>query len=298
MIKIIVFLLIFIFSAPGFSLNFTMPTAGNRVVGKPATAMVQDGEDFSDIAERFDIGYYEEFEANPGVDPDKPPVNTVLVIPTKYVLPTELKPNSIIINLVEMRLYYLPKDHKTVYIFPVGIGKEDWDTPLGEMRVIKKIKAPKWVVPDSIFKFRQSIGDPIKKVMPPGPDNPLGSYELRLSGGNYLIHGTNLPAGVGRRSSAGCIRLYEQDISQLYNMVELGTKVVIINKPYKAGWDNKDLYLEAHMPLFEQRIEMGDDVKPAINVVQAAIKGHKITIDWKNVTNVAKEHLTVARKIN
>jgi len=166
------------------------------------------------------------------------------------------------------------------------------------MRVIKKIKAPKWVVPDSIFKFRQSIGDPIKKVMPPGPDNPLGSYELRLSGGNYLIHGTNLPAGVGRRSSAGCIRLYEQDISQLYNMVELGTKVVIINKPYKAGWDNKDLYLEAHMPLFEQRIEMGDDVKPAINVVQAAIKGHKITIDWKNVTNVAKEHLTVARKIN
>lgn len=293
----LIFILFFPFCC--FALSFDLPKNGDKLVGAPQTTLVQADESFSDIAERFDVGYYEVFEANPGVDPDNPPANTVLVIPTQYVIPKELQRDMIVINLVEMRLYYLPPKENKVYIFPIGIGKEDWTSPIGELKIVNKIVNPKWVVPDSIYKFRQSIHDPVPHVVPSGPDNPMGSHALRLSGhGDFLIHGTNLPAGVGRRSSAGCIRLYEPDIKQLFAKVSVGTKVLIINNPYKAGWKNGTLYLEAHMPLLEQRIELGDDVKPAVTAVEEAAKGHNITIDWQKTIKIAKEHLTVPRPIN
>ena len=295
--KFLLFILLGFFSQVVFASSFDLPKPGDNVVGYVKIAQAQEDDDFSDIARRFDVGYYEMFEANPGVDPDNPRVNTILIVPTQYVLPPEIKPNRIVVNLAEMRLYYQPKNEKRIYIFPVGIGKEDWDTPLGEMTVIKKVKDPKWIAPDSIYNFRKSIGDPVERVVPAGPDNPLGKYELRLSRQTFLIHGTNLPDGVGRRSSAGCIRLYPEDIEQLYKMVDVGTSVLIINKPYKAGWLNNKLYLEAHMPLLEQRIEMGDDVKPALAVVEEANKDRKITIDWSKVTKIAQEHLTVPREI-
>ena len=168
--------------------------------------------------------------------------------------------------------------------------------------MVEKIKDPKWIVPDSIYKFRKSIGDKVERVIQPGPDNPLGKYKLRLANPAFLIHGTNLPEGVGRRGTAGCIRLYEKDIEQLYNLVNIGTRVVTINKPYKTGWSGKKLYLEAHMPLFEQRIEMGENVKPVFDAITAAIKNkdhnNNVMIDWVKAAKIGREHLTVPRAIN
>jgi L,D-transpeptidase ErfK/SrfK len=298
MSKLLFVFLFILVPLQSMALVFNLPPSGNQLVGTVRTAIVREDEDFSDIAQRFDVGYYEVFEANPGVDPDNPAVGTVLVIPTQYVLPTELQKNTVVVNLAEMRLYYQPKNENRVYIYPVGIGKEDWETPTGQMNVSEKIVNPKWVVPESIYKFRQSIGDPVPRVIMPGPDDPLGSFALRLSNKDYLIHGTNLPDGVGRRSSAGCIRLYEEDIKSLFKMVEIGTKVIVINKPFKAGWLGSKLYLEAHMPLMEQRIEMGDDMKPALDVVQAVLPGHSFIINWDKVKQIAKEHLTVPRVVN
>lgn len=296
--RLLILIVILFWPTFGYGLSFNLPQGGDTLVGVVKTAQVKEDENFSDVALRFDVGYYEMFEANPGVNPDNPPVNTVLIIPTQYILPHELKQDTMVINLAEMRLYYQPKTENKVYIYPVGIGKEDWETPLGQMTIVQKIKNPTWIVPESIYKFRESIGDKVNRVNPPGPDNPLGKYALRLSQRNFLIHGTNLPSGVGRRSTAGCIRLYGTDIEPLFRMVSIGTKVLIINKPYKAGWLGKKLYLEAHMPLFEQRLEMGDDMKPAIDVVTNAAKGRNIFVNWKKVGEIAKEHLTVPRVIN
>jgi L,D-transpeptidase ErfK/SrfK len=292
-----ILILFCLFPSISYGLTFNLPEPENALVGKIKTAQVQfSDEGFSDIAERFDIGYYEIFEANPGVNPDHPPTGTILVVPTQYILPLELQENTVVINLAEMRLYYQLKNK--VYIFPVGIGKEDWETPTGEMTIAQKTKNPTWTVPDSIYRFRTSIGEKIQRIIKPGPDNPLGSYALRLSQRKYLIHGTNLPSGVGRRSTAGCIRLYEPDIKQLYDLIEIGTRVIIINKPYKAGWHGKKLYLEAHMPLLEQRIEMGNDVQPVFDVITASIKNSKIVVDWAKVARIAREHLTIPRAIN
>lgn len=225
---------LFLVSLQSYGLIFSLPANGDRVVGSLQSATVRDGENFSDVAERYDLGYYELYEANPGVDPDNPPANSVLIIPTQYILPAELEENVVLLNLAEMRLYYRPHGMNKVYIYPIGIGKEDWSTPVGTLKIIQKNVDPKWVVPESIYKYRKSLGEEIPRVQMPGPDNPLGKYMLRLSKPTYLIHGTNEPESVGRRSSGGCIHLYNEDIDVLFHMVSVGTKVRIIDNPYKV----------------------------------------------------------------
>lgn len=297
--KFFLILLMLIFSSLATAREEILPKPGDDIVGSSETATVQDGEDFSDVALRYDIGFYELHEANFGVNPDNPPAGTELIVPSQYILPKELKENLILINLAEMRLYYIPKGGNKVYIFPVGIGKVDWDTPTGQTKVIKKIEHPNWIIPENIRKYRAFHGEIMPKIIPSGEENPMGSYALRLGYGDYLIHGTNLPAGVGRRSSAGCIRLYEQDIKILFNLVETGTPVLIINQPYKAGWLNSKLYLEAHLPLFEQRFEQAaNDMAPIIEVLKEANKNAQVDIRWDKAFKIATEHLNVPRLVS
>jgi len=289
----IINILLFAVSLQSYALIFSLPTNGDRVVGTLQSTTVRDGESFSDVAQRYDLGYYEVYEANPGVDPDHPQTNTALIIPTQYILPTELEENVILLNLAEMRLYYEPKGSGKVYIYPIGIGKEDWATPVGVLKIIEKTVDPKWVVPESIYKYRKSLGEDIPRVQMPGPDNPLGKYKLRLSKPTYLIHGTNEPESVGRRSSGGCIHLYNEDIDVLFHMVTVGTKVRIINSPYKVAINEGKMYLEAHMPLLEERLKLGDDVSPAINLLQAINKNNIYTVNLDKASEIAKEHLGI-----
>jgi len=97
-------------------------------------------------------------------------------------------------------------------------------------------------VPESIRKEKPTL----PKVVPPGPDNPLGSHALRLSLGTVLIHGTNKPYGVGRRVSHGCIRLYPEDIPRLFQSVPNGVRVTIVRQPVKVGIKNNKVYIEVH----------------------------------------------------
>ncbi|NIP29109.1 MAG: L,D-transpeptidase family protein, partial [Candidatus Dadabacteria bacterium] len=128
-------------------------------------------------------------------------------------------------------------------------------------------------------------------------DNPMGEYALRLSNPEYLIHGTDDPVGVGRRSSAGCIRMYPKDIKQLFSLVNKGTRVFIINEPYKVSNENSRIYLEAHMPLHEQRIKMAGDFTRIVNAVKSSAKQNINHIDWQQVLQVAKEHLGIPQQI-
>ena len=83
-------------------------------------------------------------------------------------------------------------------------------------------------------------------TIPPGLANPLGDHALDLDWESYVIHGTNRAAGIGRRISHGCIRLYPDDIAWLFGRVAIGTKVRIVDQPAKLGWMGGNLYLEAH----------------------------------------------------
>src|ERR1044072_7028136 len=101
----------------------------------------------------------------------------------------------------------------------------DWRTPLGEAHIVGKQKLPSWRPPESVRKEHAERGEPLPEVVPPGPDNPLGEYLMRLAitPGSYLIHGTNNPTAVGMAVTHGCIRMYPEDIAALFPTVPVGT---------------------------------------------------------------------------
>jgi L,D-transpeptidase ErfK/SrfK len=126
----------------------------------------------------------------------------------------------------------------------------DWETPLGRTAVISKVRNPSWYVPKSVLEEHAADGRPLPPVVPPGPDNPLGEYAMRLGLPGYLIHGTNRPAGVGMRVTHGCVRMFPEDIEYLFGKIDLQTPVRIINEPVKMGWVGDELVMEVH-PVLE-----------------------------------------------
>ena len=275
---------------PTIALQFPLPPEGNDLFGKIQVTKVKQGDDFSIIARRYDVGFYELVEANPQVDPDHPRSGTVLIVPTQYLLPRTPR-TGIVLNLAAMRLFYFPKGKDYFYTYPIGIGRQNWNTPLGALRIVQKIVDPVWVVPDSIMKYRQEQGDPVPRIVSAGPDNPLGKYAMRLSIPTYLIHGTNDPSSVGRRSSAGCIHLYPEDIEQLFAMIPKGMSVLIINEPYEVGFEDGNLYVKAHLPLEEQREALLSKPQLIESIINQMLKGDAYpAIDWQEARETVQDH--------
>ena len=131
---------------------------------------------------------------------------------------------TIVIKTNERRLYYVTGDGQAIR-YPVGVGKAGmaWT---GEASIDGKYISPAWQAPDSIRRDRSRAAP----VIPGGSSsNPMGAAALTLSGGGqYAIHGTNNPGSIGGFVSHGCIRMYNQDIMDLYARVSLGTPVVVL----------------------------------------------------------------------
>ncbi len=131
--------------------------------------------------------------------------------------------------------------------------------------------------------------------MPPGPDNPMGTRAMYLGWPQYAIHGTDKPWGVGRRASSGCIRMYPEDAEQLYDLVEIGTKVTVIDQPIKLGWIDGELFMEAH-PTQTQSDELEavgrfDPILPGsvVDQVLAAAGAKTAKLDWSRIREAAIE---------
>ncbi len=217
--------------------------ADSSVIGRVEQHTVKKGESLIELARKFDLGYNEISDGNPGVDPFVPHVGVPVQIPMMWIIPDVPVRSGIVINVSEMRLYYfLGKGTNTVTTFPIGVGDEGKDTPLGEFRITQKTVSPYWHVPKSIKKERPEL----PSVVPPGRKNPLGSHAMRLSVPSVLIHGTNKPWSLGRRATHGCIRLYPEDIRKLFVMVRRGEKVTIVRQPVKVGVSEDRVFMEVH----------------------------------------------------
>jgi L,D-transpeptidase ErfK/SrfK len=272
---------------------------GQELVGETQVIFARYENTFSAIGREFNLGYEEMRSANPGVDQWLPGEGTPIYLPTQSILP-EAERVGLVVNVPAMRLYYFtrekPKQQGGAEILkvsshPIGIGVEGWATPFGEAKVAQKVKDPVWYVPASIRKEHAERGDPLPSVVPPGPDNPLGEYAMTLSLPSYLIHGTNKPAGVGMRSSHGCIRLYPEDIEELFSRVARGTAVRIVNQPVLAGWRDGQLYLEVHPPLAEEEHDLVAEAEAALKraIERAGPAAAAASIDHAAIEKIVAE---------
>ena len=175
-----------------------------------------------EVARRFKLGYVEMVAANPGTDPWLPGEGTDVVLPTVHLLP-DAAHEGIVINLADMRLYYFETPDGPPRSYPIGIGRDGLTTPLGTTTIARKTKDPIWHPTE-----RMRAEDPeLPEVVPPGPDNPLGTRWMGLSVPGVGIHGTPHPASVGYSISHGCVRMKKRDAESLFRLVRVGTRVWI-----------------------------------------------------------------------
>lgn len=279
---------------PAWASSYLLPRNDDNVVGHVQFKSVKDGETLLDIARQYNIGYNEIVAANPGINPWMPNTENRIRIPTQFILPP--KPwRGVIINLPEMRLYYFPPitlfHDRRVITMPLSIGKINWGTPAGNFYVKEKIKHPSWTVPNSIVVENGLERYGNRRIIPPlDDDNPLGEYAILLNETGYLIHGTNRPFSIGRRVSHGCLRLYPEDISVLFDYVDRKMPVRIINQPYKVGKRNNVIYVETHNLLEEDVNRHGINITPIVRDIVRQIPGFVVPDDaWQQLDRIVSE---------
>ena len=250
---------------------FELPPAGIDVVGQVTVIQASYDVTLVDIARRHGLGYHDIVRANPDVNVWLPGEGTEVTLPTQFVLPSGPR-EGLVLNLAEYRMYYYPeaKPGKPAYVmtYPISIGRMDWETPIGLTSVIAKVTNPSWYPPASVRQERIDEGrSALPTIVPPGPENPLGSRAMRLGLPGYLIHGTNRPAGVGMRVTHGCIRMFPEDIEFLFDKVPVNTRVRILNEPIKVGWNGDEILMEVH-PVLEHNPVVTVDEPGGIETVE------------------------------
>jgi len=224
-------------------------SARPNIIGKTSVYFAKHEDTLLDIARLFGLGFVETVAANKGVDPWIPGRGKKIQIPGAHIIP-EGPRKGFLINIADQRLYWF-RENGDAKSYPIGTGKEAWETPLGSTKILKKQKNPTWFVPKSV---REEDPD-LPKFMPPGPQNPLGRHAFYLGWPSYLIHGTNIPWGVGRRVSHGCIRMYPEDIAEMFDEIKPGTNVSITDQEAKLTWLDSQVFLEVH-PNHTQNLEL------------------------------------------
>lgn len=275
------------------------PGRSGDIVGQTALYTARHEDTVPRLAQRFGMGFVEVMAANPGIDPWLPGEGRRVIIPSAHILPDAPR-KGIVINLAELRLYYFRRDG-SVLTYPVGIGRDYWETPQITTSITRKRKNPVWHPPVSIRAEKPELPARVEA----GPDNPLGDFAMNLGYDAYVIHGTNKPLGVGRRVSHGCIRLYPEDIAALFPEVRTGTPVRIIDQEVKIGWSDGALFLEAH-PGQEQAnaVEAGQSPDfwvdlPGMMIQLSDIPGaDAVDLDWALIERTLRERRGVPVQIS
>lgn len=210
-----------------------------NVIGFTQSHVIKKNETLLDVARNYGLGYNEVVLAHPELDPWVPEKGAKIKIPSSWALPPA-RYESVVINIPEMRLYRFFTEQNLVKTYPIGIGRQGFNTPITDTKVAVLIRNPDWTVPPAM---RKKVG---RAIVPPGPANPLGGYWIGLAAGHIGIHGTNFPWGIGRRVSHGCLRMYPEHIKYFFSEVKVGTRVEILYEPVKIGIRHNKIFLEIH----------------------------------------------------
>ena len=137
---------------------------------------------------------------------------------------SDLTNGVILVDTESRALHYWSEDESVFRLYPTSVPLSPELTRLGRTRVVKKVKDPSWRPTEAMLKRNPDW----PAYMPPGPDNPMGTHALYLSWRYYRIHGTHDTRKIGRRSSNGCIGLFNEQIAELFDLAKIGTQVLLI----------------------------------------------------------------------
>ncbi len=137
---------------------------------------------------------------------------------------SNLRKGAILVDTTSRALHYWSEDGETYRLFPTSVPLSEDLTRLGRTRIIRKVVGPSWSPTPAMKRRNPEWPDRIG----PGPDNPLGTHALYLSWKYYRIHGTQDTRKIGRKSSNGCIGLYNEHIAVMFDYAKVGTQVLLI----------------------------------------------------------------------
>ena len=247
------------------------PSKKMTVIGRMQVHTVKTGETLLDIARHYGLGISEMQAFHPEKDPWLLEEGSELQVPSLWIVP-ETKHRAIVVNVPEMRLYRFHAKKGTVSTYPVTVGEEETQTPLGTFRVVDREVDPEWNIPAKLqHKYKT-------KIIPAGDDNPIGKYWLGLSARGYGIHGTDNAWSVGRILSNGCIRLYPEDMEKLFRDVPVGAVVEIVYESVKFGYSGGVIFVEVH----EDPYGFIEDAEQLARSV-AKSRGIEEYVDWEKV---------------
>ena len=137
---------------------------------------------------------------------------------------SNLKNGAVLVDISSRALHFWSEDEKTYKLYPSSVPLSEELTRRGRTKVTRKVVGPSWRPTPSMLERNPEWPE----YIPPGPDNPLGTHALYLSWQYYRIHGTHDTRKIGRRSSNGCIGLYNEHVKELFELTKVGTQVLLI----------------------------------------------------------------------
>ncbi len=143
-------------------------------------------------------------------------------LPQMVDYPGSHRPGTIVIDTAARFLYHVQEGGKAKR-YGVGVGRAGFEWK-GTQNISRKAEWPDWRPPTEMLKRRPDL----PRFMPGGPENPMGARGLYLGSSLYRIHGTNEPHTIGQALSSGCIRMRNEDVSELYEQVRVGTRVIVM----------------------------------------------------------------------
>lgn len=271
-------------------------SADDIIIGEEFIYEVSKGDSLELICSRFGISLQKLIKDN-NIDPKKLlQIGQRLYLNTKKIVPKTIE-KGIIVNIADKMLYYF-KDGELKMTFPVGLGMPSWKgitrwrTPEGSFKIIRKRKNPTWVVPESIQWKMRMEGKPVKTVVPPGPDNPLGRYALDTTIPRVVIHETIWPTTVYQYRSHGCVRVLPEHMEKFFYEVEINTPGELIYIPVKIAVVEDRVYLEVHRDVYGRFKDLKFLIKDIIEK-----RGLYDKVNWQKVESVLKEKFGVAEDI-
>ena len=137
---------------------------------------------------------------------------------------SNLSNGAILVDIQSRALHFWSEDQLTYKLFPTSVPLTEDLTRTGRTQITRKVEGPSWR-PTPAMRIRNPEWP---EFIGPGPDNPMGTHALHLTWQYYRIHGTHDTRKIGRRSSNGCIGLYNEQIAELYDLTKVGTQVLLI----------------------------------------------------------------------